>query len=152
MPMMTAASCLKSRPVYKQVSSTGNGERCCTNTVLFLPPFGLSQEQLSLSHQRRQLEQLRDSLPSNPLLCQTTPWMPFSGPQATLTPNVQCKEISAINYLFGGGECLLDRTKDCKLLIPCACESLGVSMALVLRWSLEATTCHSLATWANAIA
>ncbi|XP_015269949.1 PREDICTED: fas-binding factor 1 isoform X2 [Gekko japonicus] len=49
----------------------------------------LHQERLSLSHQRRQLEQLRDSLPSNPLLFQTTPWMPLSGTQTNVISNVQ---------------------------------------------------------------
>ncbi|XP_060127819.1 fas-binding factor 1 isoform X2 [Zootoca vivipara] len=42
----------------------------------------LHQEHLSLSQQRRQLEQLRVGLPSNPLVFQTTSQMPLSGAQA----------------------------------------------------------------------
>ncbi|XP_077780347.1 fas-binding factor 1 isoform X1 [Podarcis muralis] len=42
----------------------------------------LHQEHLSLSQQRRQLEQLRMGLPSNPLVFQTTSQMPLSGAQA----------------------------------------------------------------------
>nr|XP_056710186.1 fas-binding factor 1 [Euleptes europaea] len=49
----------------------------------------LHQERLSLSCQRRQLEQLRDSLPSNPPLFQTAPQMPLPGTQANVISNVQ---------------------------------------------------------------
>ncbi|XP_061472222.1 fas-binding factor 1 isoform X2 [Rhineura floridana] len=50
----------------------------------------LHQERLSLSHQRRKLEQLRVGLPSNPLVFQTTPQVPLSGAQANV--------ISKTNY------------------------------------------------------
>ncbi|XP_013907055.1 PREDICTED: fas-binding factor 1-like [Thamnophis sirtalis] len=48
----------------------------------------LHQERLSLSHQRRQLEQLRMELPSNPLVFQNMPQVPLSGTPDKLISNV----------------------------------------------------------------
>ncbi|XP_042305203.1 fas-binding factor 1 isoform X2 [Sceloporus undulatus] len=49
----------------------------------------LHQERLSMTHQRRQLEQLRMGLPStNPLVFQTLPQMPLPGTQANIISNM----------------------------------------------------------------
>ncbi|KAH0629508.1 hypothetical protein JD844_011612 [Phrynosoma platyrhinos] len=54
-----------------------------------LSPIELIQERLSLTHQRRQLEQLRMGLPStNPLVFQTLPQTPLPGTQANIISNM----------------------------------------------------------------
>uniref|UniRef100_A0A8D2LLP8 Fas binding factor 1 n=1 Tax=Varanus komodoensis TaxID=61221 RepID=A0A8D2LLP8_VARKO len=57
----------------------------------------LHQERLSMSNQRRQLEQLRVGLPSNPPLFQTVPQLPLSAAQANV--------ISSVHL------CLVERTR-----------------------------------------
>uniref|UniRef100_A0A8D2LNB2 Fas binding factor 1 n=1 Tax=Varanus komodoensis TaxID=61221 RepID=A0A8D2LNB2_VARKO len=49
----------------------------------------LHQERLSMSNQRRQLEQLRVGLPSNPPLFQTVPQLPLSAAQANVISTSQ---------------------------------------------------------------
>uniref|UniRef100_A0A803SVW7 Fas binding factor 1 n=1 Tax=Anolis carolinensis TaxID=28377 RepID=A0A803SVW7_ANOCA len=63
----------------------------------------LHQERLSLTHQRRQLEQLRMGLPANnPLVFQTLPQMPLSGVQGTpfLLPPRNSLVIGILSHHF----------------------------------------------------
>ncbi|XP_044309897.1 fas-binding factor 1 isoform X2 [Varanus komodoensis] len=60
----------------------------------------LHQERLSMSNQRRQLEQLRVGLPSNPPLFQTVPQLPLSAAQANVISSVHyvpLPDLSVVN-------------------------------------------------------
>ncbi|XP_066469876.1 fas-binding factor 1 isoform X2 [Tiliqua scincoides] len=57
----------------------------------------LHQEHLNLTHQRKQLEQLREILPSNPLLFPTMPQAPLSGVPANIISNTHYMSVPVLD-------------------------------------------------------